>query len=133
MNRVAPSAEPDPASCPSLSSLQPRRDPVLYYRIRRAPAGVRAWAIRESGQTEPVPHLVRHSPTGFEIGYGGSGPADLARSILGHHLETTDPDPSLYQDFKGAFLSSPDTRDGIDIGRGDIERWLESRVAQASA
>jgi hypothetical protein len=27
-------------------------------------------------------HVVRHSPTGFECGYGGSGPADLARSLL---------------------------------------------------
>ena len=27
-------------------------------------------------------HCVLHSPTGFEIGYGGSGPADLAVSIL---------------------------------------------------
>lgn len=27
-------------------------------------------------------HHVRHSPTGFEWGYGGSGPAELARCIL---------------------------------------------------
>lgn len=27
-------------------------------------------------------HHVRHSPTGFEWGYGGSGPADTARCIL---------------------------------------------------
>lgn len=26
--------------------------------------------------------MVRHSPTGFSWGYGGSGPADLARSLL---------------------------------------------------
>lgn len=30
----------------------------------------------------PLRHYVRHSPTGMEWGYGGSGPADLARSIL---------------------------------------------------
>ena len=30
-----------------------------------------------------VPHLVvHHSPTGYEWGYGGSGPADLALNIL---------------------------------------------------
>jgi hypothetical protein len=39
----------------------------------------------------PLPHLpeatsARHSPTGFSWGYGGSGPADLARSILIHAL-----------------------------------------------
>lgn len=27
-------------------------------------------------------HLPRHSPTGFSWGYGGSGPADLARALL---------------------------------------------------
>jgi len=30
----------------------------------------------------PLRHVVRHSPTGMEWGYGGSGPADLALSIL---------------------------------------------------
>jgi hypothetical protein len=30
----------------------------------------------------PLEHVVRHSPSGIEWGYGGSGPADLARSIL---------------------------------------------------
>ncbi len=31
---------------------------------------------------QPVPHVNRHSPDGFEFGYEGSGPADLALSIL---------------------------------------------------
>src|SRR5512139_3403955 len=31
---------------------------------------------------QPLPHVVHHSPTGFNWGYGGSGPADLALSIL---------------------------------------------------
>ena len=34
----------------------------------------------------PLPHHVKHSPTGFSWGYGGSGPADLARSLLIHAL-----------------------------------------------
>lgn len=33
-----------------------------------------------------LPHCVMHSPTGFETGYGGSGPADLALSILADYL-----------------------------------------------
>lgn len=48
----------------------------------------------------PLPHLVRHSPAGFEWGYGGSGPADLARSLLAHHLNNTPPNPRVYQRFK---------------------------------
>jgi len=31
-------------------------------------------------------HCNLHSPTGFEIGYGGSGPADTAASILPDYL-----------------------------------------------
>jgi hypothetical protein len=34
----------------------------------------------------PLPHHVKHSPTGFGWGYGGSGPAELARCLLIHAL-----------------------------------------------
>ena len=32
-------------------------------------------------------HCKLHSPTGFEVGYGGSGPADTAASILADYFE----------------------------------------------
>lgn len=34
-------------------------------------------------------HCVYHSPTGFETGYAGSGPADLALSILADYYDAT--------------------------------------------
>lgn len=34
----------------------------------------------------PLTHHVKHSPDGFAWGYGGSGPAELARCILIDHL-----------------------------------------------
>lgn len=34
-------------------------------------------------------HVELHSPTGFECGYGGSGPADLAASILADFFSVT--------------------------------------------
>jgi hypothetical protein len=44
-----------------------------------------------------------HSPTGFEIGYGGSGPADLALNILAAAIgPAPDPGPEPDED------SSPD-------------------------
>ena len=47
-----------------------------------------------------LPHLVRHSPTGFEWGYAGSGPAELARCILLDVLGTESPLAELlYQKF----------------------------------
>ncbi len=36
-----------------------------------------------------VPHLgVHHSPSGFEFGYGGSGPADLALNVCQFYLNS---------------------------------------------
>ena len=32
-------------------------------------------------------HCNLHSPSGFEVGYGGSGPADTAASILADYFE----------------------------------------------
>jgi hypothetical protein len=90
-------------------------DPVVLYRIRRGPDGVHAWAVSESGAHIPLPHLMRHSPDGFEIGYAGSGPSDLARSIVGHFLGEKDPDSGIYQALKFALLANPGFREGVDI------------------
>lgn len=48
----------------------------------RTPAGATVAVIEQDGTRHPLPHAVKHSPTGFEWGYGGSGPSDLARSLL---------------------------------------------------
>jgi hypothetical protein len=50
------------------------------YSIQRTPQGV-ACTVNDN----PLPlrlDLWNHSPTGFEFGYGGSGPAQLALAIL---------------------------------------------------
>jgi hypothetical protein len=51
-----------------------------------------------------MPHVVHHSPDGFEWGYGGSGPADLARSIL---YDAVGPELAdrWYQAFKWEFIA----------------------------
>jgi hypothetical protein len=38
-----------------------------------------------------------HSPHGFEWGYEGAGPAELARALLRHHLGDRIPHPFIYQ------------------------------------
>jgi Family of unknown function (DUF6166) len=43
---------------------------------------------------------VNHSPTGFEWGYLGSGPAQLAFAILLDHYGAPGPALLFYQDFK---------------------------------
>jgi len=59
---------------------------MKHYRVeRKAELGVVAKVVAEL-QEYPLPHIVCHSPTGFETGYGGSGPGDLALAILADHF-----------------------------------------------
>jgi hypothetical protein len=44
--------------------------------------------------------LWNHSPSGFEWGYGGSGPAQLALAILADHCGNNERAFNLYQRFK---------------------------------
>ena len=127
-----------------------RRD--VHYYIRRLPNIVVVVAF-DPGTLEVclVPHLVHHSPTGMEFGYAGSGPADLALSLLTFHLEA---DPrqvktlltgrgddtvglaavrvvALYQAFKVDALGGHGD-DALDLTGAGIDRWIEAREAKAA-
>ena len=54
--------------------------------------------------------LWNHSPTGFEWGYGGSGPAQLALAILADHLDDDDEAVRLHQDFKRDVVAGLNSR-----------------------
>lgn len=58
--------------------------PATAYRGRRARnRAVTVTAYNPvTAWSEPLRHVVKHSPAGFEWGYEGSGPADLARCLL---------------------------------------------------
>jgi len=49
--------------------------------------------------------LANHSPTGFEWGYGGSGPAQLALALLAHALDDDGTALDYYQQFKFAMVA----------------------------
>jgi len=88
--------------------------------LRRTPNGI----------ITNVPHSwVLHSPTGFEWGYGGSGPAELALNIL---LMFTDKDVAdrLHQNFKRVFIASMPPEGGT-IKQDAILSWLKSHGADA--
>jgi Family of unknown function (DUF6166) len=53
----------------------------------------------------PRRDLWNHSPTGFEWGYGGSGPAQLALAILADHLGDDQEALNFYQRFKWAIIA----------------------------
>ena len=84
-------------------------------------------------------HCKLHSPTGFEVGYGGSGPADTAASILADYFDEdarwvertwrcrSNGRPSvaieLHQFFKFEVIA------GIRLEPGEIHTLEESSIA----
>jgi hypothetical protein len=87
--------------------------------------------IGENGVLDPGPSqkLFNHSPDGFQWGYGGSGPAQLALAIL---LDVTgDPDLSvrLHQNFKRDKIAS--LGDRFILTESEIQEWLKPHTEDA--
>lgn len=87
--------------------------------------------------------VVHHSPSGFEYGYSGSGPADLALNILNMFVEPGEDGAEpvecfvgvasrtaweLHQSFKEEFIA-PLCREGEHtIAGAEIRAWIEERM-----
>lgn len=71
---------------------------------------------------EPLRHVVRHSHDGFEWGYNGSGPADLARSLLTDAVGPAWADRN-YQQYKFAVVGKL-PHGGWILSRRSIIQWL---------
>lgn len=82
-----------------------------------------------TGVAYDLPHLVRHSPDGFEWGYQGSGPADLARSIAGDVLDDSDPLPAVYLPVKRELVANI-PREGGQITEDEVF-LIVARLVQA--
>ena len=120
--------------------VEPKSWPDELVRLPRAPlecyyAGVHfghdtVVTVCLGGVCRPLPHVIYHSPTGFSWGYGGSGPSDLARSILAHYAGMAFAD-SAYQDFKFDVIARlPETwrLDGDEVFRW-LDGWIRKRRA----
>lgn len=55
---------------------------MIAYEGVRTPNGARVFRVAGEDREPLRQRIVYHSPTGFEWGYAGSGPADLALNIL---------------------------------------------------
>lgn len=73
-----------------------------------------------------LPHIVRYSPDGFNWGYGGSGPADLALSILADFFGTEEIPPNIYQQFKRKFIEPVGGE--LRITGNEILDWTKDEV-----
>jgi len=78
--------------------------------------------IRESGWNREF----RHSPTGFEWGYNGSGPAELARAILMRVFpdDRSVREPRVYQAFKFQVVSCL-PRETFTLTDSEVRAWRE--------
>ena len=90
-----------------------------------------------------VPHLVvHHSPSGFEFGYAGSGPADLALNVCQFYLSSIGYKGArtqcydgqcwslawvLHQDFKRSFIANV-PHQGITIPMVEIKHWFDEHI-----
>lgn len=91
--------------------------------------------------------VIQHSPTGWQVGYGGSGPADLALNILAAFFPVgCDGEPPvkcwqgqcsatawrLHQDFKRAFVAGWEVPKGstLEVPAARIVAWAEQTLAE---
>jgi hypothetical protein len=73
--------------------------------------------------------FINHSPDGFNWGYGGSGPAQLALSILLHWFGENNSAQALYfyHDFKREVVALLPQGKNFSFPESKVKEWVESR------
>ena len=92
--------------------------------------------VIDADGVRPLAHFVRHSPTGFEWGYNGSGCAELARCMLHDHYRLAPPDdpwladglPVSYQAFKRDVIARLSQDTPWSLTSREIEHWTSATV-----
>ena len=102
-------------------------DSRFYYITRNQKTGLVEAVVVDNGHEEtldPRTDLVNHSD-GFEFGYNGSGPAQLALAILSHFLkDDVESAIQMYQKFKEKVISKITGRECL-LSEAQIKRWIE--------
>lgn len=100
---------------------------ITYSGTRRSMLTGELIVLKDNDPLSPAPsqRLINHSPDGFEWGYGGSGPAQLALALL---LDATgDKEIALahYQDFKWDVVAG--WGEEWSITSEEILEWVKQR------
>jgi hypothetical protein len=79
---------------------------VKVFTGERTEFGCDVWVHegRNVSALDPATHIRNHSPTGFEWGYGGSGPAQLALALCFNVTQDAERAQRVYQQFKWAVV-----------------------------
>lgn len=102
-------------------------DPPLREFVRRVDDDILLTRDGRGNASCSLPQtLVVHSPTGFEWGYGGSGPADLALNVLARFVNPSEA-WRLHQDFKSDVIARI-PREGVHtIKAQNVIDWIERK------
>lgn len=96
------------------------------YRATKNSTGVLDVQVEDGANTYLLPmrlDLRNHSPTGFQSGYNGSGPAQLALALLADALGDSERALDGYQDIKFKLISRL-PGDGWELSRDDLIQEL---------
>lgn len=105
------------------------------YRGNRGPVGLRTPdgtpTVMVDGKPlspKPSQNIRNHSPDGFNWGYGGSGPAQLALAILLDVTRNAEVAQDHYQNFKRQFVAG--WGDTWQISEAEVRSWLADEVTR---
>lgn len=91
--------------------------------------------IHEDGSQTPLPlytEMVNHSPEGFNWGYDGSGPAQLAYALLCDATKDKAFAEKYHQQFKDFFIANLDPHASWRMTLAEIEAFvLHTHAAEA--
>lgn len=107
-----------------MSATSERFDGYIGDRVPDQGGGAPVYVVRD-GKREPLNprHDIRnHSPDGFQWGYGGSGPAQLALAICCDAVGVARAQ-RVYQHFKAIVVAS--LPDAWDLERRDVVSMIE--------
>ena len=93
------------------------------YTGQRAPDGAVHVRVEGDGAVRPLAHAIPHEASRFDYGYDGSGPADLARSILADYLGYS-PKWRVYRAFLHQFIVPLDRSEPWTITESEVSAWL---------
>ena len=140
INAIATALERPPRLTTSIEVYRDNEGDVLFehdvYHGRRGPDGchVRVSCSDDPHFSYPLPvrrDLVNHSPTGFEWGFPGSGPAQLALALLARATDDHRLALDLYQAFKAEVVTSI-VEEEWTLPQGFILRWVVSKTGCVS-
>ncbi len=116
---------PDSMNSDPFNDVQPAITESVVKRYEGRREGYVVIVTVDGRRLNPRLDLYNHSPTGFEWGYGGSGPAQLALAILADHCRNDKQAFNFHHRFKWAVIAELPRRHWTLSGQ-EIDQVLQT-------